>query len=105
MGEKGNKLGQESALTAALRLVKLSQIGDITSKKVFGGYGIFHDGKIFAIVGLKGLSYIKANDSIQADFEVFGSQEHSRMPYLSVPEKIFDDPKTLVTRAKKSIAI
>lgn len=105
MGEKGIKLSQESVLTAELFLEKLSQIGGITSKKMFGGHGIFHEGKMFAIIDSKGRSYLKANDSNQADFEAFGSHKHSRMPYLSIPQKIFDDPETLVTWAKKSIDI
>ena len=105
MGEKGNKLSQESVLTAELLLDKLSHIGGITSKKMFGGHGIFHEGKMFAIVNSKGQSYLKADDSNRTDFEVFGSHKHSRMPYLSIPQKIFDDPETLVTWAKKSIDI
>jgi DNA transformation protein len=103
MGEKGNKTGQESVLTAELLLEKLSQIGGVTSKKMFGGHGIFHDGKMFAIVDPMGQSYLKANESNHADFEAFGSHKHSRMPYLSIPEKIFNDPEALVKWAKKSI--
>jgi DNA transformation protein len=105
MGEKGKKMSQESELTADLLLEKLSQIGGITSKKMFGGYGIFHEGKMFAIVDPKGQSYLKTDDSNRTDFEAFGSHKHSRMPYLSIPEEIFNDPETLAAWAKKSMAI
>ena len=105
MGEKGNKLDQESVLTAELLLEKLSQIGGITRKKMFGGYGLFHEGKMFGIVDAKGQSYFKADDSNRTDFEASGSHKHSRMPYYSIPGEIFDDPEALVTWAKKSIDI
>jgi len=103
MGEKGKKLSQESVITAELLLEKLSQIGGITRKKMFGGHGIFHEGKMFAIVDPKGQSYLKANKSNKGDFEAFGSHKHSRMPYFSIPEKIFNDPESLVKWANKSI--
>ena len=105
MGEKGNKLSQDSALTAELLLEKLSHIGGITSKKMFGGYGIFHEGKMFGIVDAKGQGYLKADDSNRTDFEASGSDKHSRMPYYSIPGEIFDDSENLVTWAKKSIDI
>ena len=105
MGEKGKKLSQESVLTAELLLERLSPIGGITSKKMFGGHGIFHEGKMLGIVDSKGQGYFKADDSNRADFEAFDSHKHNRMPYLSIPEKIFNDPETLVTWAKKSIDI
>jgi len=105
MGEKGRELSQESVLTAELFMEKLSQIGGITSKKMFGGHGIFHEGKMFGIVDSKGQSYLKADDSNWTDFEAFSSHKHSRMPYLSIPEKVFNDPETLITWAKKSIDI
>jgi len=105
MGEKGNIQSQDSVLTAELLLEKLSQIGGITSKKMFGGYGIFHEGKMFGIVDAKGQSYLKADDSNRTDFEASGSHKHNRMPYYSIPEDIYNDPEILVTWAKKAIDI
>ena len=105
MGEKGNKLSQDAALTAELLLEKLSQIGGITSKKMFGGYGKFHEGKMFGIVDAKGQGYLKADDSNRTDFEASGSDKHSRMPYYSIPGEILNNPETLVEWAKKSIDI
>ncbi len=51
----------------------------------------------------KGQSYLKADDSNKADFEALGCHKHSRMPYLSIPEKIFNDPEILISWAKTSI--
>jgi DNA transformation protein len=105
MGEKDKKLSQESVLTTDLLMERLSQIGGITIKKMFGGHGIFHEGKMFGIIDSKGQSYLKADDSNRADFEAFGSYKHSRMPYLSIPEKVLNDPEVLVIWARKSIGI
>jgi DNA transformation protein len=105
MGEKGKKLNQESVLTADLILDRLSPIGEITSKKMFGGHGIFHQGKMFALVDSKGQGYLKADESNLTDFESFGCEKHSRMPYFSIPEEIFNEPEVLVEWAKKSINI
>lgn len=105
MGVKGKKLSQESVLTADLILERLSPIGDITGKKMFGGHGIFHQGKMFGLVDAKGQGFLKADDSNQADFEAHGSHKHSRMPYLSIPDKVLDNPETFVTWAQKSIDI
>lgn len=105
MGEKGKKLSQESVLTTGLLLEKLSQIEGLTSKKMFGGHGIFHEGKMFALVDPQGQGYLKTDDSNRMDFESMGSHKHKPMPYYSIPEEIFNDPEKLVEWANKSIDI
>ena len=54
MGVKGIKRTQEADLTCTLLIERLSLIPGITSKKMFGGYGIFHDSKMFGIIDSKG---------------------------------------------------
>jgi DNA transformation protein len=105
MGEKGKNQGQESALTAELLIEKLSQIVGLSSKKMFGGHGIFHGGKMFALVDPQGQGYLKTDDSNRTDFESFGSHKHKPMPYYSIPDEIFNDPEKLAEWAKKSIDI
>ena len=105
MGEKGKKLSQESVLTTDLLLEKLSPIGGLTSKKMFGGHGIFHEGKMFALVDPTGQGYLKTDDSNRTDFESYGSHKHKPMPYYSIPDEIFNDPEALVKWAEKSIEI
>ena len=41
---------------------KLAPLGDITSRAMFGGYGIFHQGLMFALISEDTL-YFKVNDS------------------------------------------
>ncbi len=105
MGIKGDKMGKESELSAELMKAKLSSIEGITTKKMFGGHGIFHDGKMFGIIDSKGQSLLKVNDSTKADFEEKGATKHSRMPYYSIPIEILENQDELVKWAKKSIEI
>ncbi|MEO9965789.1 MAG: TfoX/Sxy family protein [Reichenbachiella sp.] len=105
MGTKGDKITNESSLTAALILEKLISIDGLSSKKMFGGYGIFNDGKMFGMVGSKGQAYLKVDDSNKAQFEKAGAKPHSKMPYLSIPDDILADQEKLVHWAETSIEI
>ncbi len=105
MGIKGDKLTQDSVSATELLVNKLDSIGGITGKRMFGGHGIFHEGKMFALVDSKGLCFLKADDLIRKDFEKKDSFQHSRMPYFSIPDEVMDNREILIEWAKRSIAI
>lgn len=105
MGIKGDKMSSDSALTAELLLEKLSTIPDITSKKMFGGHGIFCEGKMFGIVDSKGQAFLKIGESNKESFEKEDAKPHGKMPYMSIPEKLFADVDELTQWAKSSIEI
>ncbi len=105
MGIKGDKLTKESVFSAELLTEKLASIGGITTKKMFGGHGIFHDGKMFGIIDSKGICFLRINETTQSDYEENGGVRHSRMPYFSLPEQIFNDLDKFLIWAKKSIEI
>lgn len=105
MGIKGDKHSNESALTAALLAEKLAGIGDISTKKMFGGNGIFHDGKMFGMVDSKGQAYLKANESNKSQFEDAGAKPHGKMPYYAIPAEIMNDQDQLIVWAKSSMAL
>jgi len=105
MGVKGIKRTQEADLTCTLLIERLSLIPGITSKKMFGGYGIFHEGKMFALVNSSGNIYFKSDESIQSKFDTIGAQQHGKMPYFSLPDEIFDDIEKLSAWAQESINI
>lgn len=105
MGIKGDRLTQQAAVTADLVVHKLAAINNITSKKMFGGFGIFQEGKMFGIIDSKGQVYFKVNDTTKAGYEAKNAAPHSKMPYYSIPEEVFADARQLVLWAKKSIAI
>lgn len=105
MGIKGDSLTQNAMLSAELLVEKLKSITGITAKKMFGGNGIFWEGKMFGIVDSKGQSFLKVNDSNQVAFEEKGSLKHGKMPYYAIPDDILSDEIALVNWAKKSIEI
>lgn len=105
MGEKGVKRTLEADLSQKLLIEKLKQISGITSKKMFGGYGIFHDGKMFGLVNSNGKIYFKSNESIQSQFDASNAVQHGKMPYFSLHEEVFNDIDLLNKWAQKSIEI
>ena len=50
MGQKGAKLTTDSESYLSDVMTRLESLGDVTSRKMFGGFGIFHDGAMFGIV-------------------------------------------------------
>ncbi len=105
MGEKGDIGTKEAQLFAELLVEKLSMIKGISSKKMFGGHGIFHEGKMFGIIDPKGQAYFKVNTALQSDYEKNDSHRHGKMPYFSIPKHVLDNDKILSEWAKKSIEI
>ena len=104
MGQKGAKHTNEAQLSADLVIEKLSSIEGITTKKMFGGHGIFHEGKMFGMVDSKGNISLKVDEKLEKEYLSLGSVKHGKMPYYSVPADILDSEK-FVHWAKKSIAI
>lgn len=105
MGYKGDKHTNDSQLSTDLLMEKLSSIESITSKKMFGGHGIFHDGKMFGIVDSTGQAYFKTNEATGSKYMEKGSKKHGKMPYHSIPEEIFTNIEDLKEWARESIEI
>ncbi|MCK5468285.1 MAG: TfoX/Sxy family protein [Cyclobacteriaceae bacterium] len=105
MGIKGDQLTNDASVSSKLLIEKLSSFDGITSKKMFGGYGIFHDGKMFALVNSKGEIYLKTDDTIISKFEDAGAHQHGKMPYFSLPESVLLDQEILAQWAGESIDI
>ena len=104
MGEKGSKMSNESVLSAELVLEKLVGLDAITSKKMFGGHGIFHAGNMFGIVNAKGDVFLKSDENGAKKFVNAGGEKHSKMPYYGVTEDILQSEE-FVDWAKASIAL
>lgn len=83
---------------------RLASSGGVTSRAMFGGYGIFHEGDMFALVSKASL-YFKVDDSNLAAYERAGSQRFKPMPYYEVPADVFEDTDKLTDWARTSIAV
>ena len=82
----------------------LIPIGGVSSKAMFGGYGIFHMGDMFALIKGNGL-FFKVDDSNRLDYEKAGSTQYKPMPYYQVPTKLLNNTKELLDWARTSITI
>ena len=82
----------------------LYPIDGIRCKAMFGGYGIFHEDDMFALIKGTGL-FFKVNDSNRPDYEIMSSSQYKPMPYFQVPADVFDKPDSLLEWAGISIKV
>lgn len=105
MGEKGEKTTSESTKSAEDIQNRLSKLGDIRIKKMFGGHGIFDEDKMFALIDSTGRVFFKVDDTNRSRYDEAGSEKHARMPYYRVPEGVLGDDVLLEEWARMSIKI
>ncbi len=85
--------------------------GLVPPRRMFGGYGVFHKGLMFALVADDAL-YLKADGTISHHFterelEQFIYEKQGKafkMSYYMAPEEIFDDPEEAKVWAERSYA-
>lgn len=95
MGEKGARQSATGAEMAEWLLDDLASLGDLTTKKMFGGFGVFADGVMFALVDSAGGAFLRADDATSTKFAEAGSEAHGRMPYWRIPQAVLDDSTSL----------
>lgn len=82
----------------------VAPLGDVTSRAMFGGYGIFHEGAMFALIAGSTL-FFKVDNSNRAAYEHAGSRQFKPMPYWEVPADILENTADLHQWANLSIGI
>lgn len=84
---------------------KLSPLGDIRSRAMFGGYGIFYEGSMFALISEDTL-YFKVNEDNRDMYEKAGSKLFPHgISYREVPTEVIEDNSKLLAWANLSIEI
>ena len=81
---------------------KLTPHGPIRSRAMFGGYGIYYGDLMFACI-VEGELYFRIGESNKKDYEKHGSKSFTYdggkrpvvMPYMTLPEEIFENPLQL----------
>jgi DNA transformation protein len=76
---------------------------------MFGGFGIFHQGLMFALIA-DGNLYLKADDDNRDRFETRGCEKFSyyrqdrkyQLSYYSAPEALFEDPAACLEWAQSA---
>ena len=91
--------------TGAALAQTLSVLGDVNGRKMFGGYGIFIEEAMFALVSSDNVIHFKVDDSNRANYEAAGSTQFHNMPYYQLPAAICQNDDDLFAWAKESMAI
>jgi DNA transformation protein len=90
----------------------LAALGPVTARAMFGGYGLYLDGRMFALISDDTL-YLKAGDRNRAAFEAAGmgafrprvGGRRMTMPYCEAPPELLEDGDALAEWARGSVAI
>jgi DNA transformation protein len=83
-------------------LGRLSALGEITSRAMFGGHGLYWGETIFGILS-RGRLYLKVDERSQADFVSRGmgpfrpNERQTLKSYYEVPPDVLADPEALLS--------
>ncbi|MFY9553382.1 MAG: TfoX/Sxy family protein [Blastocatellia bacterium] len=88
---------------------QLGCIGEIVSKRMFGGVGLYHDGLFFGLIA-GDLLYFKVDDENRRDYESAGAkpfqpygEESYSMGYYEVPVDVLENVDRLKMWARAAI--
>ena len=98
-------------------LEQLAGVGRVTSRRMFGGVGLYCDDVFFALISGDAL-YLKVDDSNRADYVGRGARQfmpfpdrpgrgklHSGMSYYELPADALEDAEECVAWARRSVAV
>src|SRR5689334_12015514 len=89
-------------------LDRLSDLGDISSRPLFGGHGIYWNGVIFAIQ-FHGRLYFKVDEESKDEYLAMGmgpfrpNERQTLKSYYEVPPEVLDDREALLSWARRAI--
>jgi DNA transformation protein len=92
-------------------LENLQPLRGVNARRMFGGWGIYKDSVMFALIAYDTL-YFKVDDGNRAAYEAAGLSHFTyaekgkpiRMPYCAAPSEGFDDPEILCAWAREAFA-
>jgi DNA transformation protein and related proteins len=93
-------------------LEQFASFTPVTSRRMFGGVGLYAEGLFFALIGDDTL-YFKVDDSNRADylerrsqpFRPFADDPTYSMNYFQLPEDVLEETSELREWTRKSLAI
>ncbi len=91
-------------------LQRLTPLGPVKGRAMFGGYGIYFEDTIFGLIAWDTL-YFKADERSKADYEALRAEQFAyegdggtvAFPYWEVPRQVQSRPERLRAWAKKAI--
>ncbi len=104
-----------SAADIAFAQELFGDIPDLSTRKMFGGLGLYSDGVIFGLMKSDGQLLLKAQDAtFEEKLAGMGSRKwtytrkngaESSMPYWTLPDTGLDDPELAVTLAREALSL
>ena len=91
-------------------LDQLTDVQDVVAKKMFGGFGLYSDGKFFGIIS-DGVLYFKTDETtggkyVDAGMDCFRpSKEQVLKNYFEVPADVLESPGELSGWANEAISL
>ncbi len=94
-------------------LDQLSPWGEVTVRRMFGGAGLYRDGRMFGLIA-DDVAYLKVDDSNRECFEKAGSYPFNPYPekakatvmsYYAIPAEVLENRDELVKWAQRSLDI
>jgi DNA transformation protein len=87
----------------------LEDWASVSARRMFGGYGLYHEGLMFAIVMEQRL-YLKVDEVNRPEFEALGLAPFTyvmkgrdvALSYWAAPDAIFDEPSVAVRWARSA---
>jgi DNA transformation protein and related proteins len=95
-------------------LEMLRPLGIVTGRAMFGGFGIWENGAMFALLDSESVLYFKTDVITETAYQAEGSTQFAPqvgekpptpMPYWSAPVTILDDQEEFEKWAKQAISI
>jgi DNA transformation protein and related proteins len=101
-----------SADFLAYVLEQLGALGGVTSRRMFGGAGLYSDEFFFGLI-MDDVLYLRVDDSNRADyssrgmaqFRPYADRPHLSMSYYEIPADVLEDATELVSWARRSVAV
>ena len=98
----------------AFALELFADLGHVTTRKMFGGVGLYFDGAIFGILMRDGALYLKGAGQMPDRYDAAGwarwtyqrdgAEKPTAMPYWHVPEDVLEDPESACDWARDALA-
>jgi DNA transformation protein len=91
---------------------QLSALTDVTSRRMFGGVGLYAEGVFFGLIA-NDVLYFKVGDGNRCDYEARGmspfrphpGKPHVSLSYYEVPSEVLEDRDECGLWARRSVAV
>ena len=93
-------------------LDQLAGLGGVSSKRMFGGAGLYKDEFFFGLIA-NDVLYLRVDDSNRSDyaergmgqFKPYADRPHLSMNYYEAPAEVLEDARELVAWAQRSVEV